>query len=40
MYSTLYNATIHSAPNAIFYLTMATQMTVFLMILLVYNVEI
>lgn len=31
-YSTLYNATIESNPNAIFYLTMATQMAVFVLI--------
>jgi hypothetical protein len=33
MYSKVYNATIHTNPNAIFYLTMATQMSVFLLIL-------
>ncbi|EFA08602.2 proton-coupled folate transporter isoform X1 [Tribolium castaneum] len=36
MYSKVYNATIHTHPNAIFYLTMATQMTVFVLILFIH----
>ncbi|XP_063917352.1 proton-coupled folate transporter isoform X3 [Zophobas morio] len=36
MYSKVYNATIHTNPNAIFYVTMATQMTVFLLVLFIH----
>ncbi|RZC34752.1 MFS 1 and/or Sugar tr domain containing protein [Asbolus verrucosus] len=36
LYSKVYNATIHTNPDAIYYLTMGTQMTVFLFILFVH----
>lgn len=34
-YSTLYNATIHYQPNAIYYLTMSTQIVVFTLMLFI-----
>lgn len=38
LYSKLYNATIHSHPEAIFYLTMASQVAVFVIVWFVFYV--
>lgn len=36
LYSKLYNATIHNHPEAIFYLTMGSQVAVFVLVLYVF----